>query len=44
MVHHDEHTDYRIRANSLEEVLTSHANEVLEAARGALYATIQALR
>lgn len=41
MDHHDENTAYRIRANSLEEVVTSHAQEIVDAARNALYATMR---
>jgi hypothetical protein len=39
--HHDEHTVYRIRANSLEDVVLSHAQEITEAAKEALYSRLR---
>lgn len=34
--HHDEHTPYRINASSLDEVVMSHAEEIMQAAERAL--------
>ena len=39
--HHDEHTEYRIQASSLDEVMMSHATEIKEAAERALYSRIR---
>lgn len=39
--HHDQYTQYRIDENSLESVLMSHAEEIMEAAKGAFYSRIR---
>ncbi|HVX63021.1 MAG TPA: hypothetical protein VHC19_20535 [Pirellulales bacterium] len=39
--HHDENTRYRIAASSLDDVVMSHAREIMEAAEQALYSRLR---
>lgn len=39
--HHDENTQYRVAHHELEDLLESHANEVMTAAKRALYSKLR---